>query len=235
MVKAKKVKKNKIDSEKKEAKKNGLSLAVYNAQGKVADREALPKDIFQVKTPPFLLAQAARVYLLNKRRRTASTKTRAEVRGGGRKPWRQKGTGRARVGSIRVPHFRGGGVVFGPKPQNTSLNLPRKMRQRAFLGALTEKFLEKKIVLVSSLKTDGKTKNMLTFLKKLPIETFEKQSVLLVMTDADEKTIQSVSNLDNVTTLRVQSLNTYQVLASDFLVLEKGVIEKLKNIFLKKE
>lgn len=223
--------KNKIP--KKEVKKNGLSLSLYDANGKSAGKIGLPKEVFSVKVPPSLLAQAVRVHIINQREGTASTKTRAEVSGGGRKPWRQKGTGRARVGSIRVPHWRGGGVVFGPKPRNFHLKLPDKMRRKALFGALSDKFSQGKILLTASLKTDGKTKKMKTLLKKLPIEDLNKQNILLVLAQADEKTIRSARNLTNMVTLQAEDLNTFEVLAAHWLVMEKEVPKKLSEIFLK--
>lgn len=226
-------KKAKITSPKKRAKINGLSLSVYDAKGKSQGRVNLPKEIFDVKAPSSLLAQAVRVYLINQRKGTSSTKTRAEVAGGGRKPWRQKGTGRARVGSIRVPHWRGGGIVFGPKPRDFELRLPNKMRRRALFSALSDKFLNRKVVCVSSFKNDGKTKKMKMFLEKLPIENFEKQDLLLVLAEVDEKTIRSARNLEHVEVSQAKDLNTYQVLKNDWLIIEKDALKKLSETFLR--
>lgn len=235
MPKKVQVKKAKKESPKKKARLDGLSLSLYDPRGKSIGRVSLPKEIFGVKKVPRLLAQAVRVYITNQRRVTASTKTRAEVSGGGKKPWRQKGTGRARVGSIRVPHWRGGGVVFGPKPRDFKLALPAKMRRKALFGALSDKFSQGKIILTTSFESDGKTRKMKAFLEKLPIEDFKKQNIFLVLAQSDEKTIRSARNLENVTISQAKDLNTYQVLTNNWLVIEKDALKKLSETFLKEK
>lgn len=231
----KKVTKIKKQVVKTKPKSEGLSLSVYDGSGKSQGRVTLPKEIFQAKISSTLLAQSLRVYSQNQRMGASSTKTRAEVSGGGRKPWRQKGTGRARVGSIRVPNWRGGGIVFGPKSRQIELNLSSKMRRKALFDAFTSKFLSKKIIVVSAFKTDGKTQKMQSFLKKLPIENFINKNVVLVIASSDEQILRSTRNLVNVEALRVGNLNTYKILASDWLIIEKEALKNLEEIFLKEK
>lgn len=232
-----KKKTQKVNNKKKaNPKKSQLALDVYDPEGKVVGFENLPKEIFSVSAPKDLLAQAVRVHLAGARKGTSSTKTRAEVRGGGRKPWRQKGTGRARAGSIRDPQWRGGGIVFGPKPRDFSLSLPKKMRKLALLAVLSEKLKEKKIICVEGFsKLKGKTKQFLEFLSKLPIDDDKNKKILLISAKKNEQVIRSVRNLKNLSWVNIGSLNLYQVLNNDFLLLEKEALASLGDLFLKKK
>ena len=228
----------KIMVAKKEVKKktvrrsnvDGLSVPLYNQKGEVLKKISLPKEIFGQKPNPLLLSQVVRVYLSRKKLRTASTKTRAEVAGGGRKPWRQKGTGRARAGSIRSPIWRGGGVVFGPKPVDKELNLPKKMRQKSLVVALSDKYTEKAIAVVDRLEfRQPKTKKAQEFLEKIPIE--QSKPTLLVLDDKNEATVKSFRNIGRVEISRALDLNTLDVLKFSGLIFTLAALEKLKERF----
>jgi len=218
------------------AAKSQLAVDIYDSDGKVVGFENLSEEIFSVSTPKTLLAQAVRVYLARERKGNASTKNRGEVRGGGRKPWRQKGTGRARAGSIRDPQWRGGGIVFGPTPRDFSLSLPKKMRRRAFFGVLSDKLKEKKVFCVKEFsKLEGKTKQFLDLLSKLPITDGRSKKILLVLAKKNEQVIRSVRNLRNLSLVTIDNLNLYQVLSNDFLLFEKEALASLDNLFTKRQ
>ncbi|OGY21955.1 MAG: 50S ribosomal protein L4 [Candidatus Woykebacteria bacterium GWB1_45_5] len=211
-------------------KAESFAVPLYNQKGEVIKKISLPKEIFGQKTNPKLLAQAARVYLARQKAKTASTKTRSQVAGGGRKPHRQKGTGRARAGSIRSPLWRGGGVTFGPRPRSTSLGLVKKMRAKALAVALSGKLVEKTITVVDKLEfKEPKTKKALEFLGKSPLK--EKRRILLVLADKNEVVIKSFRNLQEVGITRALDLNTLDVLKFSGLIFTLEAIDKLKGRF----
>ena len=185
----------------------------------------LPESIFGVPIRPHLLHQTVIMQLNNRRSGTASTKTRGRVRGSGRKPWRQKGTGRARVGSIRSPLWTGGGTTFGPQPRDYSYRLPKKARREALLSALSLRHKDEKIIVIDKLElAETKTKLMLEVLKNLGVE-----SALIVIHESDEKVERSARNLGTVKVLRAEGLNVYDILSYEHLVLTEqalGVIEE---------
>ncbi len=185
----------------------------------------LPESIFGVPIRPHLLHQTVIMQLNNRRSGTASTKTRGLVRGSGRKPWRQKGTGRARVGSIRSPLWTGGGTTFGPQPRDYSYRLPKKARREALLSALSLRRQDEKIIVIDKLElAEIKTKLMLEVLKNLGVE-----SALIVIHESDEKVERSARNLGTVKVLRAEGLNVYDILRYEHLVLTEqalGVIEE---------
>ncbi len=206
-----------------------LSIAVLDQAGKVVESIDLPKEIFGIKPNKALIAQAVRVYLANQRLGTASTKSRGEVRGGGRKPWRQKGTGRARIGSIRAPHWRGGGVSFGPKPKDYSLEMPKKMKQKALLSALSVKFGDKSLVIIKDLELKGaKTKEAFGILKKLEL----KGKVLVVTSELKDNQKLAFRNIEDTKVATVNNLNTYQVLDNKKLLLTKEAVKKMEELFV---
>ncbi|PIZ98128.1 MAG: 50S ribosomal protein L4 [Candidatus Levybacteria bacterium CG_4_10_14_0_2_um_filter_35_8] len=198
----------------------------------------LPKEIFGAKINKVLLAQAVRVYLANQRKGTHSTKTRGEVEGSTAKIYRQKGTGRARHGSKRAPIFVKGGVVFGPKPRDYSLKLPKKMRRLALFSSLTTKKDEGKIVVLSGLeKIEAKTNKMADVVKNLNLEEKNKK-ILLITPDtinAFENVYKATRNLKGVSIVSAKMLNTYEVLNSKTVLLMKASIEVLENNFLKEK
>ncbi|PIP74376.1 MAG: 50S ribosomal protein L4, partial [Candidatus Levybacteria bacterium CG22_combo_CG10-13_8_21_14_all_35_11] len=195
-------------------------------------------EIFGAKINKVLLAQAVRVYLANQRKGTHSTKTRGEVEGSTAKIYRQKGTGRARHGSKRAPIFVKGGVVFGPKPRDYSLKLPKKMRRLALFSSLTTKKDEGKIVVLSGLeKIEAKTNKMADVVKNLNLEEKNKK-ILLITPDtinAFENVYKATRNLKGVSIVSAKMLNTYEVLNSKTVLLMKASIEVLENNFLKEK
>jgi len=224
-------------SEKKKTSdsKSGLTVDIYDQNGQVVESEILPEEISTVSLPKTMLAQAVRVYLMRQRKGTSSTKTRAQVRGGGKKPWRQKGTGRARAGSIRDPQWRGGGIVFGPKPRDFFLSLPKKMKERVLLGVLSDKFKNKKVFCVKEFsKLGGKTKQFLEFLSKLPIVNGEDKKILIVSEKKNEQVARAVRNLKNLSLITLKYLNFYQILNNDFLLFDKEALISVGNLFAKK-
>ncbi len=188
---------------------------------------ALPDSIFGVAVRPHLLHQAVVMQLSNRRAGTASTKTRGEVRGSGRKPWRQKGSGRARAGSVRSPIWVGGGTVFGPAPRDYSYRIPKKARRQAVLSALSLKRQEDKLVVVEPEDvSEIKTRLMAEALAALGVG-----KSLLVIGDRDEKIELSARNLPGVKVLRVAGLNVYDVLRFEHLVLTREALEKIEERF----
>ncbi len=185
----------------------------------------LPESIFGVPIRPHLLHQTVIMQLNNRRSGTASTKTRGLVRGSGRKPWRQKGTGRARVGSIRSPLWTGGGTTFGPQPRDYFYRLPKKARREALLSALSLRRKDEKIIVIDKLElAETKTKLMREVLENLGVK-----SALIVIHESDEKVERSARNLGTVKVLRAEGLNVYDILRYEHLVLTEqalGVIEE---------
>lgn len=185
----------------------------------------LKAEIFGVETRPHLLHQVVVMQLRNRRAGTASTKTKGLVRGGGKKPWRQKGTGRARAGSIRSPLWVGGGTIFGPQAKNYSSRLPRKARRQALLSALSSKNQDGKIIVVDKLDLDeAKTKQMVKVLQDLQV-----QNALIVIPQADEKVERSARNLRGVKVLRVEGLNVYDLIRYEHLILTGEALKLLEQ------
>jgi large subunit ribosomal protein L4 len=236
MAQAKNVEKKTVEKEVKKAVKktdNFLVVDVYDVTGKVVGQQTLNKDIFDKPASSQLLAQAVRVLTFNSRQGTAKAKDRSEVRGGGRKPWRQKGTGRARQGSIRSPQWRGGGVIHGPLPKDWSLDLNKKQRRNALLGALTTKAKEKEVVLVNDLKVkEGKTKEIYQTLTKLPLD---QKKTLVVLPEVDSLVLRSIKNLPNATVETVASLNTLQIIQASNLLMTQDAVTKMETFLLNKE
>lgn len=203
------------------------AVTLYTMEGKKQGTHELPARIFGVKVDPAFVEHAVVAQRANAKITVAHTKTRAEVRGGGRKPWRQKGTGRARHGSIRSPIWRGGGVAFGPRPErNYGMKINKKERQKALFMALSDKVSANRLVLLDALEMPSiKTKQFVTSLKKLPVE----RSVLLVLPGSNTNIEKSARNVAGLTPIRADSLNVVDVLRHHCLVLPVdaiGVIEK---------
>ncbi len=185
----------------------------------------LQERIFGVRIRPRLLHQMVMMQLNSRRSGTASTKTRGVVRGSGRKPWRQKGTGRARVGSVRSPIWVGGGTVFGPQPRDYSYRLPKKARKEALLTALSLRMQEEKIIVVDKLElAEIKTKEIKKTLDELGVE-----SALIVIPEADEKVERSARNLSAVKVLRAQGLNVYDILCYKHLILTEKSLQAIEE------
>ncbi|KKO81633.1 50S ribosomal protein L4 [Corynebacterium xerosis] len=193
-----------------------LKLDVHTADGGVNGSVELPAEIFDAEVSTALMHQVVVAQRAAARQGTHKTKTRAEVRGGGRKPWRQKGTGRARQGSIRAPHWTGGGVVHGPQPRDYAQRTPKKMKAAALRGALTDRVRHDRIHVVEELVAGQtpSTKSARTFIERLT----DRKSVLVVLPREDVTAWKSVNNLANVHTLSQDQLNTYDVLKADDVV-----------------
>jgi len=195
---------------------------------KVEERDLNP-EVFNGEIKDYLVHEVVRAHLANRRQGTASTKTRSEVRGGGKKPWRQKGTGRARAGTIRSPLWRGGGIVFGPKPRDYSYSVPKKVRRAALRSVLTAKFQESRLLVVDrfSLETP-KTKEMYAILKGLI--GGQEPSALLALGDWSEAVWRSARNIPDVKVIRVEQLNVYTALLYDYLILDKSAVNYLEGM-----
>jgi len=198
-----------------------VQVPVFNMLGEISGQIELREDIFDVPLNEPLMHQALVRQQVNARLGTAKTKTRAEVSGGGRKPWRQKGTGRARQGSIRAPQWRGGGIVFGPRPRSYRQAMPRKMRHLALRCALSAKARAKEIVVVDELRMDvPRAKAFLGVLDRLGVGS----SVLILLPDADYNVERSANNLPKVKTLRAQYLNLVDLFTHDYLLMPLGAL-----------
>ncbi len=216
---------------KKEApKKSGLAIDVYDMDGKISGQMELDKTVFGAKPNKTLIAQAIRIYLANQRLGNAQTKTRGDARGGGRKPWRQKGTGSARIGSIRAPHWRGGGVTHGPQARDYSLDFPKKMKRAALISALSSKVGDKALLVLSKLDfKEAKTKEAVLLIKKLEL----KGKSTIVLDKVETKEARAIRNLPATKLISVADLNTYETLDNKKLLLTKAAVEKLQERLLK--
>ena len=202
------------------------TLAVYNIQNEKVNDIELDDRIFGVEVNPTLFYDAVRVSLASKRKGTASTKNKALVRGGGAKPWRQKGTGRARAGSRRSPLWKGGGAIFGPMPKDYSLSLPKQVRRAAVRAALTLKQKDGKLILLESLPLEGfKTRQVLDILKRFQVE-----DALIVTEDKHLFLERSARNLPGIQVLRCEGLNVYDILNHEHLILLSSSIQKIQGV-----
>ena len=202
-------------------------VAVYNMEGKEVDSIELNDSIFGVEINEHLVHMAVLQQLANNRQGTQKAKTRSEVRGGGRKPWRQKGTGHARQGSTRSPQWTGGGVVFAPTPRDYSFKLNKKEKRAALKSALTSRVVENKFVVVDELKLDEiKTKKFVEVLKNLNVE-----KALVILNDIDEKVIASAANIPTVKTTQTNELNVFDVLKYDTVVVTKAAVATIEEVY----
>lgn len=201
-------------------------VEVKNLNNKKVSTLELREEVFAVKVKQALLHEAVRHYLASQRRGTHKTKTKGDVSGSGRKPWRQKGTGRARVGSIRSPLWRHGGTTQGPQPRDYSYSLPRKVLLGALRGALTAKFEEKKMIVVDKLELENhKTKVLRTVLGKLGAE----KSLLIVEAEGNANLERASRNLPRVRLVATQQVHPYHVLAHDRVLFSRAAVEKLQQ------
>ena len=202
-------------------------VAVYNMEGKEVDSIELNDSIFGVEINEHLVHMAVLQQLANNRQGTQKAKTRSEVRGGGRKPWRQKETGHARQGSTRSPQWTGGGVVFAPTPRDYSFKLNKKEKRAALKSALTSRVVENKFVVVDELKLDEiKTKKFVEVLKNLNVE-----KALVILNDMDEKIIASAANIPTVKTTQTNELNVFDVLKYDTVVVTKAAVATIEEVY----
>ena len=200
---------------------------VLNIKGEKVEEINLNDDVFAIEPNEAVVHQVVVAQLANKRQGTQSTKTRSEVRGGGRKPWRQKGTGRARAGSIRSPLWKGGGVIFAPKPRDYSQKVNKKMRRLAMKSVLSSKVLDNELIVLDSLNFDApKTKEMIEVLKNV-----NANKALLVLANNDENVYKSARNIPDVATVTVDSLNVYDMLKYYQLVVTKEAAQKIEEVY----
>ena len=203
------------------------SVSVYNMEGAQVGTIELSDSIFAVPVNEHLVHQAVVAQLANKRQGTQKAKTRSEVRGGGRKPWRQKGTGHARQGSIRAPQWTGGGVVFAPVPRDYSVKMNRKERLAALKSALTAKVQDNKLIVVDDLKFEAiKTKDMQNVLNNLKAE-----KALVVTPAVDQNVVLSARNIPEVQTATVNTINVYDVMKHKTLVLTKDAVASIEEVY----
>ena len=204
-----------------------MELPVVNTNGDAIDTLSIDDGVFDIPMNPTLVHQAMVIYQLNRRQGTHSTRTRAEVSGGGRKPWIQKHTGRARQGSIRSPQWRHGGIVFGPKPRDYRKGLPRAMRRKALQCVLSEKIRNGRLVCIDSLDSlDGRTKSMKGLLGSLGISG----SVLVVTAEAQQNVVRSGSNLKQVWTLPSDLVNANDVLKRETVLATVDAVRRIAEL-----
>lgn len=202
-------------------------VSVFNMEGKEVEQMELADSVFGVEVNDHLVHMAVLQQLANKRQGTQKAKTRSEVRGGGRKPWRQKGTGHARQGSTRSPQWTGGGVVFAPTPRDYSFKLNRKEKRAALLSALSSRVQENKLIVVDQLAFDEiKTKKFAEVLKNLKVE-----KALVVLGQDDEKAIISARNIPDVKTAQTNSINVYDILKYNTLVVTKEAVKLIEEVY----
>ena len=203
------------------------TVAVYNMEGVKTGSMEISDSIFCAEVNKSVLHTVVTNYLANQRQGTQSTKTRTEVRGGGIKPWRQKGTGRARQGSIRAPQWTGGGVALGPKPRDYRYSINKKLKKIALKSALAAKYEAYEIFVVEDLKMDEiKTATIAKMLKGMEINT----KALIVTAECDENVYKSARNIKGVTPTYVGVLNTYEVLKHDKFIISKDAIAKIEEV-----
>ena len=203
------------------------NVSVYNMEGKEVGKIELNDAIFGAKVNEHLVHMAVVQHLANKRQGTQKAKTRSEVSGGGRKPWRQKGTGHARQGSIRAPQWKGGGVVFAPVPRDYSFKINKKEKRAALKSVLTSRVQENKLIVVEELKFDEiKTKNFKTVMDNLKVN-----KAYVVLNEKDEKIIKSASNLPNVETALTNTINVYDIMKGGTVILTKDAVKTIEEVY----
>ncbi|MDK2801974.1 MAG: 50S ribosomal protein L4 [Oscillospiraceae bacterium] len=204
------------------------NLSVYDMAGKEVSKIDVSEEIFGITPNPVVMHKVVVNYLANQRQGTQSTLTRTEVRGGGRKPWKQKGTGNARQGSIRSPQWRHGGVALGPKPRSYRFSLNKKLKRLGLKSALSSKILENNIIVVDKIYLESyKTKDMIKMIGSL--NTGKKS--LIVLSEVDSKIIKSANNIPGVKTTLVNTLNVYDILNHDSFIVVKDAVSKIEEVY----
>ncbi|OQY40082.1 50S ribosomal protein L4 [Candidatus Atribacteria bacterium 4572_76] len=206
-----------------------IALSVHNIKGENVGEVSLKDNIFNTKINKYLVHQAVKRYLANRRRGTASTKNRSEVRGGGAKPWRQKGTGRARAGTNSSPIWVGGGIVFGPAPRDYSFSLPRKMKVAALKSVLSDKLKNKEIIIVDNLLLEeNKTNKLVEILKNL--QAFKKP--LIIIEKEDNGIVQAARNIKGTQILSVSKINTYDLINHEKIIITKKALKRIEEVLI---
>ena len=204
------------------------SINVVDMKGKNVSTIELADSIFAIEPNTAVMHQMVVSYLANQRQGTQSALTRSEVSGGGKKPWRQKGTGRARQGSTRAPQWTHGGVVFAPKPRSYSFSVNKKVKRLAMKSALSSKVIDNDLIVVDAITMDEfKTKVMAEMLNAIGVE----KKALIVLPEVDKKVIKSASNIPGVKTAQVNELNVYDILNADKLVIVKDAVSKIEEVY----
>ena len=204
-------------------------VEVLNIKGENVGEIELNETLFAAEIAETAVYDTVKNQLANKRQGTKSAKTRAEVRGGGRKPFRQKGTGRARQGSIRAPHYTGGGIVFAPKPRDYSYKIPKKMRRKALYSVLTSKVNDNELIVLDELKLDSyKTKEANEILNNINAN----KKAYVVIAENDDKVYRSFRNIEGCNVEKANLINVYDLLRHDKLVITKDAINKLEEVFI---
>lgn len=204
------------------------NVALYSISGKQVGEIELNENIFGADVNIEAMHQVVRMYLANQRQGTQSALTRAEVRGGGKKPWRQKGTGRARHGSIRSPQWKKGGIVFAPKPRSYRYTVPKKIKRIAMKSALSSKLIDNNIVVIEELNFDTpKTKQVVSLLDNLNVDS----KTLIVLADNNENIVKSARNIAGVKTTFVNTLNVYDILNYDKFIITKDAVKKVEEVY----
>ena len=202
-------------------------VSVYNMKGVAIGDIELNDAVFGVEVNEHLVHQAVVAQLANKRQGTQSAKTRSEVSGGGRKPWRQKGTGHARQGSIRAAQWKGGGIIFAPKPRDYEIRLNKKEKRAALKGALTSRVQEERLFVIDEIKCEEiKTKTMAELLKGLNLN-----KALIVLNENDQNVICSARNIEGVKTALTNTINTFDILKYDALVIDKAALATIEEVY----
>jgi len=202
-------------------------VAVYNKEGATVGEITLSDAVFGAEVNVGLMHEAVQMYLANQRQGTADTKTRAEVSGGGKKPWRQKGTGRARQGSTRAPHWRHGGIVFGPHPRKYGWSMPKKARRAALRSALSAKVAAGDLIVLDELQMEApKTKEIVTLLKNLNATS----KAFIVTAEQDINVYKSARNIPGVNANGARNLNVYEVLNAGKLVMTRDAVAKVEEV-----
>ena len=203
-------------------------VSVFDMTGSQVSETELSETVFGIKPNEAVMHAMVINYLANQRQGTQSTLTRTEVRGGGRKPWKQKGTGHARQGSIRAPQWRHGGVALGPKPRDYSYSLNRKVKRLAMKSALSSKVLSNDVVVVNNISVEEfKTKTIINMLKALNVDG----KALIVMPNVDQKLIKSAANIPGVKTTLVNTLNVYDILNYDKFIVVTDAVAKIEEVY----
>ncbi len=201
---------------------------IINVSGQVVGELELNEHIFGVEVNEAVLHEVVKNYLANQRQGTQSAKTRAEVRGGGRKPFRQKGTGNARQGTISAPHFVGGGVAFAPKPRDYSYKLPKQVKRVAMMSALSSKVANNELIVLDELQMDSaKTKEMIKVLSNIKVG----KKAMLVLPEVNKNVVLSARNIKGIRTELVSTMNVYQILNHTSFVATKKAIEKIQEVY----
>ncbi len=204
-------------------------LTVMTTGGQKKGEVALPAALFGVEPNEHVMYEAVRVFLANQRQGTVATRSRSEVSGGGRKPWRQKGTGRARAGSTRVSHWRGGGLAFGPKPRDFGMRMPKKLKRLALKSALSAKAAEGEIVVLENFEmTETSTKRLAIILGSLGLGDGR---ILLVVKEAGTHLLRSAHNIRNLKVELARELNTYDLLHAGQVVMTEDAVEAVEEVF----